>query len=244
MKICDATQFYSEVGGGVRRYLTEKRQYILDHTEDEHVLIVPGARTEVRREGRLTTCTVASPRINASSRYRILFNVHAAKEMVFQEKPDVIESGDPYHLGWAMLDAAQQLHIPIAGFYHSHFPEAYLRTVLKYCGPWLRDAVLAYAEDYIVRLYGDLDVTLVPSEFLAKVLAGWGLHNTAAVHLGVNTEVYFPKERNPEIRRQLGISEERPLLLYVGRLAGEKTRGFCWRRLSGWAGWGGGMWSF
>ncbi|MDZ4787816.1 MAG: glycosyltransferase [Blastochloris sp.] len=223
MKICDATQFYSEVGGGVRRYLTEKRNYIRDFTQDEHVLVVPGAKTEVICEGRLTTCTVASPRINSSSRYRILFNVQQAKQMVFDEKPDIIESGDPYQLGWAMLDAAQQLHIPIAGFYHSHFPEAYLRTVLKYCGPWLRDVVMAYAEDYICRLYDRLDLTLVPSEFLAKVLEGWGVRNTASVHLGVNTNVYFPKARNPEIRRSLGISENARLLLYVGRLAGEKN---------------------
>jgi alpha-1,6-mannosyltransferase len=225
MKICDATQFYSEVGGGVRRYLTEKRNYIRDHTQDEHVLVVPGARTEVIREGRLTTCTVASPRINASSRYRILFNVQEAKRMVFAEKPDIIESGDPYHLGWSMLDAAQQLHIPIAGFYHSHFPEAYLRTVLKYCGPWLRDVVMAYAEDYICRLYDSLDLTLVPSEFLAQVLQGWGVRTTEAVHLGVNTDVYYPRPRNPEVRKSLGISEKARLLLYVGRLAGEKNTG-------------------
>ncbi len=223
MKICDATQFYSEVGGGVRRYLTEKRSYIRDHTNDEHVLIVPGERTEVIREGRLTTCTVASPKINASSRYRILFNVQSAKQMVFAEKPDIIESGDPYHLGWSMLDAAQQLNIPIAGFYHSHFPEAYLRTVLKYCGPWLRDVVMAYAEDYICRLYGSLDLTLVPSEFLAKVLEGWGVGNTEPVHLGVNTQIYHPMARNPEVRKSMGISADSRLLLYVGRLAGEKN---------------------
>jgi alpha-1,6-mannosyltransferase len=223
MKICDATQFYSEVGGGVRRYLTEKRNYVLHHTQDEHMLIVPGARTEIIREGRLTTCTIASPLVNSSSRYRILFNVHAAKQMIFSEKPDLIESGDPYQLGWSMLDAAQQLHIPIAGFYHSHFPEAYLRTVLKYCGPWLRDVVMAYAEDYICRLYDRLDLTLVPSEFLAKVLRGWGVNNTAAVHLGVNTQIYHMRERNPETRKSLGISEKARLLLYVGRLAGEKN---------------------
>lgn len=223
MKICDVTQFYSEVGGGVRRYLTEKRNYIRDYTQDEHVLIVPGERTETLREGRLTTCTVASPRINSSSRYRILFNVKQAKQMVFDEKPDIIESGDPYQLGWGMLDAAQQLQIPIAGFYHSHFPEAYLRTVLKYCGPWLRDVVMAYAEDYICRLYDRLDLTLVPSEFLAQVLAGWGVRNTAAVHLGVNTQIYYPKARNPDVRRALGIQESSKLLLYVGRLAGEKN---------------------
>lgn len=225
MKICDATQFYSEVGGGVRRYITEKRNFIRDQTDDEHILLVPGAKTEIIREGRLTTCTVASPRVNKTSRYRILFNLKAARNMLFQLKPDVIESGDPYHLGWNLVQVSHQLQIPLVGFYHSHFPEAYLRTAFKYCGPWVRDLGMAYAQNYIYRLYNSMDMTLVPSEFLAEVLKGWGVANTMPVHLGVNTDVYYPKERNPEIRQKLGIAEDATLILYIGRLAGEKNTG-------------------
>src|SRR5438105_506649 len=45
MKVCDLTQFYSPFSGGVKRYIEEKRKYAnaLGH---EHLLIVPGARTE------------------------------------------------------------------------------------------------------------------------------------------------------------------------------------------------------
>ena len=42
MKICDVTQFYSPVSGGVKRYISEKRRYVLANTRDEHHLIVPG----------------------------------------------------------------------------------------------------------------------------------------------------------------------------------------------------------
>ena len=223
MKICDATQFYSEVGGGVRRYLQEKRRYVQAHTEDEHILLVPGAETGVVRDGRLTTCTVASPRINRTSRYRILFNLSRAAEFIHQEKPDLIESGDPYHLGWRMIDAAHGGNIPVLGFYHSHFPEAYLRTAFKYCGPWVREVGLAYAQDYIVRLYNGFDATLVPSEHLARLLESWGVNNSRAVRLGVDIEIFQPGPRNPAIRKSLAIPDDRILLLYVGRLAGEKN---------------------
>ncbi|MDX6767500.1 MAG: glycosyltransferase [Candidatus Methylacidiphilales bacterium] len=223
MKICDATQFYSEVGGGVRRYLQEKRRYVLEHTEDEHILLVPGDRTGVVRDGRLTTCSVRSPRINRSSRYRILFNLARAEEFIHREKPDLIESGDPYHLGWRMIDAAHGNNIPVVGFYHSHFPEAYLRTAFKYCGPWVREVGLAYAQDYIVRLYNDFDVTLVPSEHLARLLAGWGVATTRPVRLGVDIAVFRPGPRDPAVRERLGLPADRILLLYVGRLAGEKN---------------------
>lgn len=223
MKICDATQFFSEVGGGVRRYLTEKRRHILEHTDDEHVLLVPGARTEVVREGRLTTCTVASPRINRTSRYRILFNLSQAAEFIRQEKPDIIESGDPYHLGWKVIDTGRSMDVPVVGFYHSHFPEAYLRTVFKYCGPWLREAGMAYAQDYICRLYNSFDFTLVPSEYLARLLHEWGVMTTQTVRLGVDTGIFHPGPADPAVRAGWGVREGQQVLLYVGRLAGEKN---------------------
>ncbi len=223
MKICDATQFYSEVGGGVRRYLTEKRNYILKHTTHEHVLVIPGDRTEVIREGRLTTCKVRSPKVNRTSRYRILLNTPRAEELIAREKPDLIEAGDPYHLGWRMIDAGHRLGIPVVGFYHSHFPEAYLRTVLKYCGGWLRDVGMAYARDYICRLYNNFDNTLVPSQFLSDLLREWGIRHTVPVHLGVDTDVFHPDPGNAAVRSELGFRDDSILLLYVGRLAGEKN---------------------
>lgn len=67
MKLCDVTQFYSPKSGGVRRYLMEKRRYVLDHTDDEHHLIIPGDKTEYIQEGRLHTFTVASPRVDRTS---------------------------------------------------------------------------------------------------------------------------------------------------------------------------------
>ncbi len=79
-------------------------------------------------------------------------------------RPDIIESGDPYHVAWTALRAGEQTHASVFGFYHSHFPEAYLRTALKYGGAYLRDAVLSFAEDYIVKLYSRFTATLVPSE--------------------------------------------------------------------------------
>jgi len=48
MKICDLTQFYSPLSGGVKRYVHEKIAYIEKHApDDKHVLIVPGLQTAV-----------------------------------------------------------------------------------------------------------------------------------------------------------------------------------------------------
>ncbi|MEM6601396.1 MAG: glycosyltransferase [Verrucomicrobiota bacterium] len=223
MIICDATQFYSEVGGGVGRYLKEKRAYIHECTEDTHLLLVPGARDEVIQQDRLWTCTIKSRSINKTSRYRMLLNLRKAQEALMELKPDIIESGDPYQLGWQLCHTGQLMNIPVVGFYHSHFPEAHLRTVGKYFGPWVRDVVLAYAEDYIARLYNKFHATMVPSQFLKEVLQNWGVQNTHYLHLGVNLKVFLPGPPQQMTAPSLGLEAGREVLLYIGRLAGEKN---------------------
>jgi alpha-1,6-mannosyltransferase len=223
MKLCDVTQFYSPVGGGVRRYVTEKRNYIQQSTQDEHLLIVPAEKTEVIRDGRLILCTIASPPISKTSRYRILLNLRQVEAFLKAEKPDLIESGDPYHLAWKAIDVGMDMRVPAVGFYHSHFPEAYLRTIFKYGGSWLRDVGMAYAQDYIVKLYNRFTTTLVPSKFLAQLLAEWGVLNAVPVHLGIDETVFYPAPPSTDLRQELGIPQEAFLILYVGRLAGEKN---------------------
>jgi alpha-1,6-mannosyltransferase len=229
VKICDVTQFYSPVSGGVKRYISEKRRYVLEHTCDEHHLIVPGPETRYERDGRLHLHTIRSPRLDFfsryPSRYRLILNTHLVLDMLDDIRPDVIESGDPYHLAWTALRAGDQLHAPVFGFYHSHFPEAYLRTALKYGGSWLRAAVLSYAEDYIVRLYSRFAATLVPSEHLRQVLQGWGVTNTVTLNLGVDTDAFRPLPRDAALRKQLDLPADRKVLLYVGRLSPEKNIG-------------------
>jgi alpha-1,6-mannosyltransferase len=227
VKICDVTQFYSPVSGGVKRYISEKRRHVAGHTCDEHHLIVPGNATRHEREGRLHLHTIRSPRLDFfsryPSRYRLILNTQLVLDLLDDIRPDVIESGDPYHVAWTALRAGRQLHAPVFGFYHSHFPEAYLRTALKYGGSWLRDAVLSYAQDYIVRLYSQFTATLVPSEHLRQVLRGWGVTNTATLNLGVDTEAFHPVPRDPALRDELGLPRDKKILLYVGRLSPEKN---------------------
>ena len=227
MKICDVTQFYSPVSGGVKRYISEKRQHVLQHTRDEHHLIIPGSDTRYTREGRLHLHTIRSPRLDFfsryPSRYRLLLSPKLVLDILDDIRPDIIESGDPYHLSWTCLRAGVQLHAPVFGFYHSHFPEAYLRTAAKFGGPCIRDAVMNYAEDYIVNLYSKFTATLVPSEHLRQLLHNWGVTNTVTLNLGVDTKAFHPVKRHDTLREELDLPRDKKILLYVGRLSPEKN---------------------
>ncbi|MEO7932275.1 MAG: glycosyltransferase [Chthoniobacterales bacterium] len=224
MKICDLTQFYSPVSGGVKRYVQEKVDYLRRERSDcEHILIIPGERTERIVEPQRRIYTIKSPLISKTSRYRMLLNLGAVESVIELERPDIIESGDPYQVAWKSLATGDALRIPVVAFYHSHFPEAYLRSVEKYLGHTAGDALMEAAERYVSHLYNKFAHTLVPSAGLRQLLVDWGVSNTALVELGVNTSVFQPGPRQPDFREKHQIPAQAKLLLYVGRLAPEKN---------------------
>ena len=225
MKICDLTQFYSPVSGGVKRYLHEKINYIDRHApRDEHVLIVPGAKTSVKANGRSRVYTIRSPIVSRTAQYRALLNLRAVEEILKQEQPDVIESADPYQLGWKALRVGRALRVPVIGFYHSHFSEAYVRKSATLLGKTATRRVMRLSRAYVRKLYNQHAATVVASEPLGRVLREWGVHNVLVLSLGVNTEIFRPDGSGTDaIRRSLGVHSGQNLLLYVGRLAKEKN---------------------
>ena len=225
MKVCDLTQFYSPFSGGVKRYIHEKIGFIQKHRPgDEHVLIVPGSKTETISEPQSRTYSIHSPLLSRTSRYRALINLRAVEDVFERERPQIIESSDPYQLAWKAIASGEALGIPVVAFYHSHFPEAYLRSATKFLGLTGRDAVMDLARRYVRHLYNQFAATLVPSESLAEVLSDWGVANVKVVHLGVNVEIFNPEADAAEgARHGLTIKPEQKLLLYVGRLAKEKN---------------------
>src|SRR5437764_8135261 len=195
MKIVDLTQFYSPVSGGVKRYLHEKIDYIEKHAlRDQHVLFVPGAKTKVKASGRSRVYTIRSPLVSRTAQYRALINLRAVEEILKRERPDVIESGDPYQLGWRAVKAGRALKIPVVGFYHSHFPEAYLRSSVKLFGKTATRRVMKLSRAYVRKLYNQHATTLVASDRLARVLREWGVHNVRVLSLGVNIDIFRPGE--------------------------------------------------
>ena len=224
MKICDLTQFYSPLSGGVKRYVHEKASYIRERGVDQHLLIVPGEKTERIANGNAITYTIRSPLISRTAKYRALLDLRTVGQILQREQPNIIESSDPYQIGWKAIWFGEAARIPVVAFYHSHFPEAYLRGASKLLGHRAGKSLMSAARRYVRKMYNRCDATFVPSEPLAEILKGWGVRNTRLVPLGVNTRNFSPNLDDAlETRKTLDIDPQRKLLLYVGRLAPEKN---------------------
>jgi len=222
---CDLTQSWSEVGGGVRTYLLHKRRHILEATQHRHLTIIPGPKDEVIEEGRAITVKIASPRVPGSPHYRLMLRNGAVRRALEQFGPDLIECQDAYNLPWAAI--AHRKRFPetaLVAAYMTDFPTVYVeRPVAGVMGKPLAGLFGRICYSYCGALYRRFDAVFTLSENGgAAKLRSSGVTHADVVPLGVEVGEFGPAKRSDARRMKLGLSDDRPLLIYVGRLDGEK----------------------
>ncbi|MEO5972238.1 MAG: glycosyltransferase [Sphingomicrobium sp.] len=225
MLICDLTQSWSEVGGGVGTYLRHKRCHILERTPHRHLLIVPGAHDTVSEEGRAITVTVASPHVPGSPNYRLLLRNGAVRKALERFRPDIIECQDAYNLPWAAL--AHRKRYPataLVAAYCTDFPTVYVeKPFSKVVGRHLAAAAARICYLYCGALYSRFDAVFALSENGGAVrLRSLGVDNVDIVPLGVELGDFGLSRRDETLRAALGVGPGQPLLIYAGRLDSEK----------------------
>jgi len=153
-----------------------------------------------------------------------MLDLPALLKILYRENPDIVEAGDPYHAAMVARNWSNRRGVDFYMFYHSHFPDAMLRTVLKFAGTWARKWVERVAGDYLRNLADRGRGVFVGSRHLIRVLDGWGIKRLIHLPLGVDTAVYHPNHGKDRmaIRRKLGLPTDRPMLLYVGRFSPDK----------------------
>jgi alpha-1,6-mannosyltransferase len=223
VKICDLTQSYAETGGGVRTYLHAKRDHILDRTDHQHVLIVPGPDDERTPNGRSTTYRIASPRVPGSPAYRLLLRSDKVLRILREERPDVIEVHCTYNLPWTALWHRRDHEAAVVGFTMTDLGSAYVEPgVRRVLGRTAGRAARRLTDRYIEALYGRCDATVAISADMADDLAERGVDGVRWIPLGVDTDRFRPGHDGHAVRERYGAGTEDLLMVYAGRLDGEK----------------------
>jgi alpha-1,6-mannosyltransferase len=235
MRHCDLTLAYTETSGGIRTYIDAKRRHIQQHTEDEHVLIVPGPQDRIQREGRLTRIEIRSPLIPGCHPYRFFTRPHRVLQALRQTAPDTVELGSFFTCPWAAFRyrAAQRRAgrpVVVSAYFHTDIANAYAGAPVAQAltglpGEW-GGRMGRMAEAAARRLFGGVfrrcDLTLAATAQQADRLRQYGITGTHILPLGVDTARFHPRRRDPDWRAELGVAAEDLLLLYCGRLDGEK----------------------
>jgi alpha-1,6-mannosyltransferase len=222
---CDLTQSWSEVGGGVRTYLLHKRRHILQSTPHSYLMIIPGAHDSVVEEERAITVTIGSPRVPGSPNYRLMLRNGAVRRVLEQFRPDLIECQDAYNLPWAAI--AHRRRYPetaLTAAYMTDFPTVYVeRPLARFLTKPVAGLLGRFCYAYCGMLYRRFDSLFALSENGgAAKLRALGIDPLRVVPLGVELGEFGPGRRDPQLRAKLGLADDQPLIIYVGRLDGEK----------------------
>lgn len=148
--------------------------------------------------------------------------MHRAVAAAVAEGCDLIHVQTPFVAHYAATRAARREGIPVLATYHTLFEE-----YLKHYAPlvpasWLR----ALARSFSRRQCNALDAVIVPSAAIHERLGGYGVKTPMHV---LPTGIALPAELNAgrhEFRVRFAVDEQRPVALFVGRVAHEKNIDF------------------
>lgn len=138
------------------------------------------------------------------------------------EEFDLIHVQTPFAAHYLGVKLARELGIPRVETYHTYFEE-YLYHYL----PFLPKGATRYlARSLSRRQCNELDALVVPSHGMLEVLRGYGIQTRAEIiPTGLPIENFTPGD-GAAFRARHGIAPQRPVMLYVGRVAFEKNIGF------------------
>lgn len=242
MKFCDITMAYNPKSGGIKTYIDEKRRFLREHTDYEHLLIIPGSRDRVRRSGRTTTITVTSPLLPGQDAYRFFLSPAKIKQVLSEERPDVIELGSHYTEPWAAFAYRRALReagreCVLGAYFHTDVAKAYVAAPLRAAAyNWLQDVSEALAngvekfadvaaigaQRYIRYIFSHCDLKFAASPSQAERLREYGVDEVEVVPMGVDLRLFTPRRRSEAARRRYGADAETTVLMFAGRLCKEK----------------------
>ena len=130
---------------------------------------------------------------------------------------DIFHAQHPFLLGVTARRLARSQGRPLVFTYHTRY-EKYAHYV-----PLPEPLVASLAVRLASRFAGSADLVIAPSARIAESLADLGVRAPiAVVPTGVPLDLFRPGDRG-EARQRLGLDEDAPLCLYVGRLDREKS---------------------
>lgn len=132
-----------------------------------------------------------------------------------KQRPDVVHIATEGPLGWAALKAARTLNIPVTSSFHTNFH----RYCKYYRVDWLRGLVTRHLREF----HNQTVLTMVPSVLLRQALEDEDYENVVVLGRGIDTGMFSPSRRNAALREQWGLGQDQLGVIYVGRMAAEKS---------------------
>lgn len=141
------------------------------------------------------------------------------------ENYDIVHIHTPFVAHYLGIKLARLLDIPCLETYHTFF-EDYMHHYL----PWIpKGMARRMAINISRRQCNDVNAVIAPSQPMLSALRGYGVKTSAEVIPTGLQEKSFEVADGEAFRDRYGIARQRPVALYVGRVAHEKNIDFLLR---------------
>lgn len=138
------------------------------------------------------------------------------------EQYDIIHIQTPFVAHYLGTKLSKSLGIPCVETYHTFFEEYLYHYV-----PFVPKMLMRFVAKRFSRHQGNsLDGMIVPSHPMLHILKNYGIDtHTEIIPTGIEPDSFVAGDR-AAFRANYGIPQDRPVLLFVGRVAHEKNIGF------------------
>ncbi len=146
---------------------------------------------------------------------------HTAERLAM-EGIDLVHVQTPFAAHYVGVGIARRHQVPVLATYHTHFEEYIAHYLPALPRPWLKAAARRIATSQC----NGLDAVVVPSSAMHETLTGYGVK--APLHVlptGIPVR-NFSVGNGALFRSRHGIAADRPVALFVGRVAHEKNIDF------------------
>lgn len=225
MKILMISDVYFPRVNGVSTSIATYRRELEERGHEVHLVAPDYDGITTDDEFRIRRVTARHLPFDPEDRMLRAGRVLAEREAFRNEEFDLIHIQTPFVAHYLGVKLAKELGIPRVETYHTYFEE-YLYHYL----PFLPKGAARYlARSLSRRQCNDLDALAAPSSGMLEVLRGYGIQTHAEIMpTGLPAENFIHGD-GPAFRTKYGISPQRPVMLYVGRVAFEKNIGFLLR---------------
>jgi glycosyltransferase involved in cell wall biosynthesis len=219
MRVLTVSDVYFPRVNGVSTSIETFRQGLLEHGVTMQ-LVVPRYGDEPDQEG---IARIGARTIPRDPEDRLLSWGETHKTVLDQARDcDLIHVQTPFVAHYAGLKVARKLDKPVLATYHTLFEEYLYHYAPFMPAEWLKGLARRFSRTQC----NDLDAVIVPSTAMQERLSEYGVTTTMHVlPTGIPLSRFTVGSRE-RFRRLHGISEDRPVVLFVGRVAHEKNIAF------------------
>jgi glycosyltransferase involved in cell wall biosynthesis len=221
MKILFISDVYFPRVNGVSTSIQTFRRNLRDLGHTVH-LIAPAYPTLSADESEIMRAPARAVPFDPEDRLMSYGWVMGKLDELRSEQYDLIHIHTPFVAHYLGTRLSRLLGVPCVETYHTFFEE-YLHHYIPLAPLALTRWI---AKRFSRHQWNSLHGMVVPSRPMLEVLQGYGVTtNTEIIPTGMAPESFVPGDRET-FRNKYGISRDRPVLLFVGRVAHEKNIGF------------------